>query len=116
VYNVNAINLKNRGGKMIKAVQYFNFSNALEALEFYEKNFDAVINSKSLATDPMFADALDEMGMSKEDAETFVMNAEFEVLGQNLWRALRGDIRKLTTRVQLLHLRSILIIQMNLSR
>ncbi|CAM4307694.1 VOC family protein [Jeotgalicoccus halotolerans] len=56
--------------------------NALETLEFYEKNFDAVINSKSLATDPMFADALDEMGMSKEDAETFVMNAEFEVLGQ----------------------------------
>lgn len=67
---------------MIKAIQYFNYSNALEALEFYEKNFDAVINSKVLASDPMFADALDEMGMSQEDAETFVMNAEFEILGQ----------------------------------
>lgn len=67
---------------MIKAVQYFNYSNALEALEFYEKNFDAVINSKVLASDTLFTDALDEMGMSKEDAETFVMNAEFEILGQ----------------------------------
>ncbi|WP_245573092.1 VOC family protein [Jeotgalicoccus psychrophilus] len=67
---------------MIKAIQYFNYSNALEALEFYEKNFDAVINSRVLASDPMFADALDEMGMSQEDAETFLMNAEFEILGQ----------------------------------
>ena len=66
---------------MIKTVQYFNFSNALEAFELYENNFDAVINSKALATEPMFADALDEMGMSKEGAENFVMNAEFEVLG-----------------------------------
>lgn len=67
---------------MIKAVQYFNYSNALEALEFYEKNFDAVINTKIMASDPKFAAGLDEMGMSAEDAETFVMNAEFEVLGQ----------------------------------
>lgn len=80
---------------MIKAVQYFNFSNALEALEFYEKNFDAVINSKSLATDPMFADALDEMGMSKEDAETFVMNAEFEVLGQKFMASSTGGHKEI---------------------
>lgn len=67
---------------MIQAVQYFNYSNALEALNFYEKNFNAEVNSKVLASDPMFEKALDEMGMSKEDAETFVMNAEFEILGE----------------------------------
>lgn len=71
-----------RSVMMIQSVQYFNFPNALEALEFYEKNFGAVINSKVMASAPMFADALDEMGMSKEDAETFVMNAEMEIFGQ----------------------------------
>lgn len=68
---------------MIKAVQYFNYSNALEALDFYEKNFGAKILSKTLASDPMFVESLGEMGMSKEDAQDFVMNAEFEILGQH---------------------------------
>ena len=67
---------------MVEAIQYFNFPNANEALDFYEENFDAVITSKVLASDPMFEDGLEEMGMSQEDAESFVMNAEFEVLGQ----------------------------------
>lgn len=67
---------------MIQAVQYFNYSNALEALDFYENNFNAKVNTKVLASDPMFEKSLDEMGMSKEDAETFVMNAEFEILDQ----------------------------------
>src|SRR5699024_12873172 len=67
---------------MVEAIQYFNFPNANEALDFYEENFDAVITSKVLAADPMFEDGLEEMGMSQEDAESFIMNAEFEVLGQ----------------------------------
>src|SRR5699024_3631295 len=67
---------------MVEAIQYFNFPNANEALDFYEENFDAVITSKVLASDPMFEDGLEEMGMSQEDAESFIMNAEFEVLGQ----------------------------------
>lgn len=67
---------------MVEAIQYFNFPNANEALDFYEENFDAVITSKVLASDPMFEDGLEEMGMSQEDAESFVMKAEFEVLGQ----------------------------------
>ncbi|WP_213810792.1 hypothetical protein [Jeotgalicoccus sp. WY2] len=92
---------------MIKAIQYFNYSNALEALEFYEKNFDAVINSRVLASDPMFADALDEMGMSQEDAETFLMNAEFEVLGQKFMASSTWEQKRLITLVQFLPLRSI---------
>lgn len=68
---------------MFNAMQYFNFSNALEALEFYEKNFGARVIGKSMADDDMFRDSLEEMGMSEEEARTFVMNAEFEILGQH---------------------------------
>ncbi|WP_411843317.1 VOC family protein [Salinicoccus sp. HZC-1] len=68
---------------MFKAVQYFNFSNALEALEFYQKNFGARIISKSMADNEMFRESLEHMGMSLDEAENFVMNAEFEILGQH---------------------------------
>lgn len=68
---------------MFNAVQYFNYSNALEALEFYEKNFGAKIINKAMADDNMFSDSLEEMGMAEEEAGTFVMNAEFEILGQH---------------------------------
>ncbi len=44
---------------MFNAVQYFNYSNALEALEFYEKNFGAKVISKVMADNEMFKDSLD---------------------------------------------------------
>ncbi|AKG73032.1 VOC family protein [Salinicoccus halodurans] len=68
---------------MFNAVQYFNFSDALGALEFYEKNFGAKVTGKSMADDDMFRDSLQQMGMTEEEAKTFVMNAEFEILGQH---------------------------------
>lgn len=39
---------------MIKAVTYFNFGNALEALTFYEEKLGAEIVSKTMGDDEMF--------------------------------------------------------------
>lgn len=67
---------------MIKSVQYFNFQDALGALEFSEEKFGATEVEKVLASDPMFKENLEQMGMSEEEAKTFVMNASFKVLDQ----------------------------------
>lgn len=67
---------------MIKNVQYFNFADALGALKFYEEKFGATEVEISLASDPMFKDGLEQMGMTEEEAETFVMNASFKILDQ----------------------------------
>ena len=67
---------------MFNAVQYFNYSNALEALEFYERNFGAEVTGKVMADNDMFKGSLEQMGMDEAEAETFVMNAEFEIFDQ----------------------------------
>lgn len=67
---------------MIKNVQYFNFADALGALKFYEEKFGATEVEIALASDPMFKENLDQMGMTEEEAETFVMNASFKILEQ----------------------------------
>lgn len=67
---------------MFNAVQYFNYSNALEALEFYERNFGAEVTGRVMADNDMFRDSLEQMGMTEGEAATFVMNAEFEIFGQ----------------------------------
>ncbi|MCK1977631.1 VOC family protein [Jeotgalicoccus huakuii] len=66
----------------MKNVQYFNFADALGALKFYEENFGATEVETALASDPMFKENLDQMGMTEEEAETFVMNASFKILDQ----------------------------------
>lgn len=63
---------------MIKAIQYFNFQNALEAIRYYEKNFDAEVVAVQTGDDDMFKDSEMPEGVDKD----FVMNAEIKVLGQ----------------------------------
>ncbi|WP_331466719.1 glyoxalase/bleomycin resistance/extradiol dioxygenase family protein [Macrococcoides goetzii] len=67
---------------MIKAVQYFNFHNSLEVLDFYEKHLGAKIINKTMGDDEIFRDMPEEYKMPEEVAKQFVMNAEFEILGQ----------------------------------
>lgn len=67
---------------MIKAIPYLNSNRANEMLDFYEKNFGAVIKNKTMGDDKMFEDAPEEFKMPEEVAKNFVMNAEFEMLGQ----------------------------------
>lgn len=68
---------------MIKAVTYFNFGNALEALTFYEEKLGAEIVSKTMGDDEMFKNLPEEYKMPDEVAKRFVMNAEFKILGQH---------------------------------
>lgn len=67
---------------MFKSIPYLNSNRASEMLDFYEKHFDAVIISKVMADDKMFANSSEDMKMPAEIAKDFVMNAEFEILGQ----------------------------------
>lgn len=67
---------------MIQAVAYLNSNRANEMLDFYEKDFGAVIKSKIMADDEMFAGSGEDMKMPQNMARDFVMNAEFEILGQ----------------------------------
>lgn len=67
---------------MFKAIAYLNSNRASEMLDFYEKNFDAVVISKVMANDTMFANSSEDMKMPEEIAKDFVMNAEFEILEQ----------------------------------
>lgn len=67
---------------MINAVTYLNFPNALEALTFYKEKFGASIINQTMGDDEMFKDLPPEYKMPEEIAKQFVMNAEFELLGQ----------------------------------
>ncbi|WP_414055733.1 VOC family protein [Macrococcus equi] len=67
---------------MIKAVQYFNFHNAIEVLDFYEQHLGAKIITKTMGDDEMFKDMPEEYKMPDDIAKQFVMNAEFEILGE----------------------------------
>lgn len=62
---------------MIKRIQYFNFQNALEAIEYYEEFFDAKLISKQMGDDEMFADSKMPESVDKD----FVMHAEIEIFG-----------------------------------
>lgn len=62
---------------MIKRIQYFNFPNALEAIDYYVEIFDAKLISKQTGDSEMFA----ESDMPESVDKDFVMHAEIEVLG-----------------------------------
>ncbi|GGB06707.1 glyoxalase/bleomycin resistance/extradiol dioxygenase family protein [Macrococcus hajekii] len=66
---------------MFKAVTYFNFSNALEALQFYENKLGAKVITQTMGDDDMFKGMPDEYKVPQEVASKFVMNAEFVLLG-----------------------------------
>lgn len=67
---------------MFKAVTYLNTNRASEMLAFYEDKFGAKIISKIMGDNEMFAGSSEDMQMPAEMAKDFVMNAEFEILGQ----------------------------------
>lgn len=67
---------------MFKAIPYLNSNRASEMLAFYEKHFNAVIKSKTMADDDMFGHSFESMNISEEEAKEFIMNAELEILGQ----------------------------------
>lgn len=67
---------------MIKAIAYLSSNRANEMLDFYEKHFGAVIKTRIMANDKMFESSSEDMKMPEELAKDFVMNAEFEILGQ----------------------------------
>lgn len=69
---------------MFKAIVYLNTNRANEMLDFYQEHFDAKILSKVMGDDAMFADSAEDMQMPAGMAKDFVMNAEFEILGQSL--------------------------------
>lgn len=66
---------------MIKTIQYFNFQNALEAIRYYEKNFDAEVVAVQTGDAEMFKDS----DMPEGIDENFVMNAEIKILGQSFY-------------------------------
>lgn len=68
---------------MFKAIVYLNTNRANEMLDFYQEHFGAKIISKTMGDDPMFAGSGEDMQMPAEMAKDFVMNAEFEILGQS---------------------------------
>ncbi|ULG74582.1 VOC family protein [Macrococcus brunensis] len=67
---------------MFKAVTYFNFAHFLEALDFYKNKLGARIINQTMGDDEMFKDMPAEYKMPDEVAKRFVMNAEFELLGE----------------------------------
>lgn len=66
----------------MQAVQYLNFNHTNEVLDFYQTYLDANIITKIMGDDEMFKDSPDEYRMPEEIAKQFVMNSQFEILGQ----------------------------------
>ncbi|WP_338061514.1 glyoxalase/bleomycin resistance/extradiol dioxygenase family protein [Staphylococcus ratti] len=81
---------------MIKSVSYFNFENALEALNFYEAKLGAEVVSKTMGDDEMFKDLPEEYKMPKDVAKRFVMNAEFKILGETFMVSSTRDERPIS--------------------
>ncbi|MCD2137873.1 VOC family protein [Salinicoccus halitifaciens] len=70
---------------MFKAVPYFNFKDALEAIDYYVEYFDAEVVGVTKEDHEMFEGSLDEMNMTREEAEKFIMNAEIRILGEPIY-------------------------------
>lgn len=70
---------------MFRAIPYFNFQNALEAIDYYVEYFDAEIIAVTKASHEMFEGAPEEYRMTEEEAEKFIMNAEIKILGQSIF-------------------------------
>lgn len=70
---------------MFKAIPYFNFQNALEAIDYYVEYFEAEVVAVTKANHEMFQDAPEEYKMTEEEAEHFIMNAEIKILGQPIF-------------------------------
>ena len=64
---------------LVKVVPYLNFQHSLEALAFYEK-LGATDIQIVKASDPSFADS----PMAGEANPDFVMNAQFNMLGERI--------------------------------
>lgn len=70
---------------MFKAIPYFDFQNALEAIDYYVEYFEAEVVSVTKASHDMFQDAPEEYRITEEEAENFIMNAEIKILGQSFF-------------------------------
>lgn len=70
---------------MFKAIPYFNFQNALEAIDYYVEHFGAEVVAVTKASHDMFQDAPEEYRMTEEEARNFIMNAEIRILGQSFF-------------------------------
>ncbi|MBG9979413.1 VOC family protein [Facklamia lactis] len=67
---------------MFKAIPYLCTDRANEMLEFYQEHFGAVVKNKTMGNDEKFKGSAEEFQMPEEVAKDFVMNAEFELMGQ----------------------------------
>src|SRR5690625_349373 len=70
---------------MVKHFQYFNFQNALDAIDYYKNNFNAALVSIQMMDDAMFEDTSEFEDVSAEVKENFVMHAEIEIMGHGFY-------------------------------
>lgn len=66
---------------MVKAVQYFNFQDALSAIRYYEEVFGAEVVSISTGDDEMFTDSNMPDGVDGD----FVMHSEIKIFGHSFY-------------------------------
>jgi len=70
---------------MVKHFQYFNFQNALEAIDYYKNNFGASLVSIQMMDDAMFEDTSEFKDVPADVKRNFVMHAEIEIMGHGFY-------------------------------